>query len=47
MLFIGPLYANYLDHTLPGQANFGGFNIGLIEKRNYIVVGADSAGSHG
>lgn len=37
-LFLGPLYASYLDGTLPGQANFGPMRFGLMEKRNYIIV---------
>lgn len=36
-LFIGPLYAAYLDETLPGQRNFHA-KFGLPEKRNYIIV---------
>lgn len=37
-LFLGPLYASYLDGTLPGQVNFGPMHFGLAERRNYVVV---------
>lgn len=37
-LFIGPLYATWLDEQLPGQRNFGPLTFGLHEKRNYLVV---------
>lgn len=37
-LFLGPLYARYLDKSLPGQQFFGPARYGLTEKRNYVVV---------
>ncbi|GMK58236.1 hypothetical protein CspeluHIS016_0502680 [Cutaneotrichosporon spelunceum] len=36
-LFLGPLFASWLDGTLPGQAKFGSFRWGLAERRNYLV----------
>ncbi|CAK9783501.1 unnamed protein product [Cutaneotrichosporon oleaginosum] len=36
-LFLGPLFASWLDCTLPGQAHFGQWRWGLAERRNYLV----------
>lgn len=38
LLFIGPLYAGYLDEGLPGMKQSGTFGLGPYEARNYIVV---------
>lgn len=49
VMFLGPIYANYLDGDLPFQrpvpgslwTRINGFysSLGLIEMRNYVVVG--------
>lgn len=44
-LFLGPLYARWLDETLPGQAHFGPARYGLMEERNYVVVSGISYAS--
>jgi hypothetical protein len=43
-LFLGPLFASWLDGTLPGQAHFGQFRWGLAERRNYLVVRSGGGG---